>query len=209
MPTRVLDEDQYPVGGYTSISTRGSIESLLHSQLAYMEPESPDLFDMKFVRDELFYYSPRREPVPPPPAGVRVRAVYPDLVPPGSRTPTCRPADRPGPVRRPGPRPPADRLAEHRRAPVRGAVRPGRATRQPLGRRGDLLQLLLREPIERGAARGRAGSSRPAAVEQFLRGPVPAQSGPLPGGRPPSRSSSSGEGRSCPGLVVNGPRPEV
>jgi hypothetical protein len=57
IPTRVLDEDQYPVGGYTSISTRGSIESLLHSQLAYMEPQPPDLFDMKFVRDELFYYS--------------------------------------------------------------------------------------------------------------------------------------------------------
>jgi hypothetical protein len=57
VPTRVLDEDQYPVGGYTSISTKGSIESLLHSQLSYMEDESPDLFDMKFVRDELFYYS--------------------------------------------------------------------------------------------------------------------------------------------------------
>lgn len=57
VPTRIHDEDQYPVGGYSSIATRGSIESLLHSQLAYMEPQSPDLFDMKFVRDELFYYS--------------------------------------------------------------------------------------------------------------------------------------------------------
>ncbi len=58
VPTRILDEDQYPVGGYSSISNRGSIESLLHSQLAYMEPvESPDLFDVKFVRDELFYYA--------------------------------------------------------------------------------------------------------------------------------------------------------
>jgi vWA domain found in the FtsH ternary systems/N-terminal helical region fused to the FtsH ternary system vWA domain len=58
VPTRVFDEDQYPVGGYTSISNRGSIESLLHSQLAYMEEnERPDLFDTKFVRDELFYYS--------------------------------------------------------------------------------------------------------------------------------------------------------
>lgn len=57
VPTRVHDEDQYPVGGYTSISNRGSIESLLHSQLAYMEDETPDLFDIKFVRDELFYYS--------------------------------------------------------------------------------------------------------------------------------------------------------
>src|SRR5205823_708521 len=54
---RVHDEDQYPVGGYTSLATRGSIESLLHSQLAYMEEEKPDLFDVKFVRDELFYYS--------------------------------------------------------------------------------------------------------------------------------------------------------
>ena len=59
VPTRVVDEDQYPVGGYSSLSNRGSIESLLHSQLAYMEPsrEPGDLFDLKFVRDELFYYS--------------------------------------------------------------------------------------------------------------------------------------------------------
>lgn len=56
--TRILDEDLYPVGGYSSISTRGSIESLLHSQLAFMEPdERPDLFDVKFLRDELLYYS--------------------------------------------------------------------------------------------------------------------------------------------------------
>lgn len=56
--TNIRDEDHYPVGGYTSIATRGSMESLLHSQLAYMEEQdSPDLFDVKFVRDELFYYS--------------------------------------------------------------------------------------------------------------------------------------------------------
>jgi hypothetical protein len=56
--SRILDEDTYPVGGYSSISTRGSIESLLHSQLAYMEDgERPDLFDIKFVRDELLYYA--------------------------------------------------------------------------------------------------------------------------------------------------------
>lgn len=56
--TQVMDEDTYPVGGFSSISNRGSIESLLHSQLAYMEPlERPDLFDIKFARDELLYYS--------------------------------------------------------------------------------------------------------------------------------------------------------
>jgi hypothetical protein len=60
VPTRVLDEDTYPVGGYASLSTRGTIESLLHSQLAYMEPVEaprPDLFDIKYLRDELLYYS--------------------------------------------------------------------------------------------------------------------------------------------------------
>ena len=56
--TRFLDEDAYPVGGFSSISTRGSIESLLHSQLVYMEAgERPDPFDIKFVRDELLYYA--------------------------------------------------------------------------------------------------------------------------------------------------------
>jgi hypothetical protein len=58
VPTRILDEDTYPVGGFTSLSTRGSPESLLHSQLAFMEPDQrPDLFDIKFLRDELLYYS--------------------------------------------------------------------------------------------------------------------------------------------------------
>lgn len=58
LATKLFEEDAYPIGGYTSIANRGSIESLLHSQLAYMEPkETPDLFDVKFVRDELFYYS--------------------------------------------------------------------------------------------------------------------------------------------------------
>lgn len=58
--TQILDEDLYPVGGFVSISTRGTIESLLHSQLALMESEPdrrPDLFDIKFLRDELLYYS--------------------------------------------------------------------------------------------------------------------------------------------------------
>ncbi len=58
VPTRILDQDIYPVGGYAALSTRGTIESLLHSQLAYMEKEErPDLFDIKFLRDELLYYA--------------------------------------------------------------------------------------------------------------------------------------------------------
>jgi len=60
VPTRILDEDTYPVGGFTSLSNRGSIESLLFSQLAYMEPvksEEPDLFDTLYLMDELLYYA--------------------------------------------------------------------------------------------------------------------------------------------------------
>lgn len=60
VPTKILDEDMYPVGGFTSLSNKGSIESLLHSQLAYMEPQrsaEPDLFDTMFLMDELLYYS--------------------------------------------------------------------------------------------------------------------------------------------------------
>jgi len=56
--TRMMEEDTYPVGGFTSISNRGTVESLLHSQLAYMETDDrPDLFDVKFLRDELLYYA--------------------------------------------------------------------------------------------------------------------------------------------------------
>jgi hypothetical protein len=57
-PTHLLDEDAYPVGGFASLATHGSIESLLHSQLAYMEDgRRPDLFDIKFLRGELLYYA--------------------------------------------------------------------------------------------------------------------------------------------------------
>src|SRR5207253_3290566 len=79
-PTRILDDSAYPVGGFSSISTRGGIESLLHSQLAYMElDERPDLFDVKFLRDELLYYS-RDENQFLRRRRTFVFALYPDLV---------------------------------------------------------------------------------------------------------------------------------
>lgn len=56
--TNILQEDFYPVGGFSSISNRGTIESLLRSELAYIDDDRrPDLFDIKYVRDELLYYS--------------------------------------------------------------------------------------------------------------------------------------------------------
>lgn len=153
VPTRVLDEDQYPVGGYSSISTKGSIESMLHSQLAYMEPagDPGDLFDLKFVRDELFYYSRDENQF------LRKRrtfyfVLYPDLV-------TARFKD---------PMLPAQRIVLVLSV-VLTLVRKmtewlstdalrfeivfvQKGTEKPLEHEAELLELLLREPIERGAA---------------------------------------------------------
>jgi hypothetical protein len=80
VPTRVIDEDTYPVGGFSSLSTRGTIESLLHPQLAYMEKDDrPDLFDVKYLRDELLYYA-RDENTFLRRRRRFVFALYPDLV---------------------------------------------------------------------------------------------------------------------------------
>src|SRR5262249_11169478 len=80
VPTRVLDEDTYPVGGFSSLSTHGSIESLLHSQLAYMEPQDrPDLFDIKYLRNELLYYARDENQLLRRPRTFRF-VLHPDLV---------------------------------------------------------------------------------------------------------------------------------
>jgi hypothetical protein len=70
-PTNIEDEDRYPIGGFSSISTAGSIENLVTSELIYMDDdEGPaeadrtgprslgvDLFDMRYVEGELLYYT--------------------------------------------------------------------------------------------------------------------------------------------------------
>lgn len=56
--TNIMEEDHYPIGGFSSISNRGTIESLVRSELAYIDDAiRPDLFDIKFARNELLYYS--------------------------------------------------------------------------------------------------------------------------------------------------------
>lgn len=58
LPTAIAAEGDFPAGGYHSLTTRGPIENLLHAQLAYMEDVAPpDLFDLKFLNNELLYYS--------------------------------------------------------------------------------------------------------------------------------------------------------
>lgn len=61
-PTSLEEDSAYPVGGFSSISTQGSLENLVTSELIYMEEGDdpamrPDLFDIRFVESELLYYA--------------------------------------------------------------------------------------------------------------------------------------------------------
>ncbi len=60
--TALEDESEYPVGGFSSVSTSGSIENLVSSELIYMDAPGErtgdvDLFDMRYVEGELLYYT--------------------------------------------------------------------------------------------------------------------------------------------------------
>jgi hypothetical protein len=62
VPTRLEEDSAYPVGGFSSIATQGSLENLVTSELVYMESGTgeqlrPDLFDIRFVEGELLYYA--------------------------------------------------------------------------------------------------------------------------------------------------------
>lgn len=83
-PTQLDDESAYPIGGFSSMSTSGTLENLVTSELIYMEvdpdhgeasaaaaPLAPvgsgrrsadvegqvDLFDLRYVEGELLYYT--------------------------------------------------------------------------------------------------------------------------------------------------------
>ncbi len=206
VPTRVHDEDQYPVGGYASISTKGSVESLLHSQLAYMEPESPDLFDVKFARDELFYYS-RDENQFLRRRRAFVFAFYPDLIAARFKDPDL-PTQRIvlalsavlTLVRRLSEWLSSDALRFELLFVRSGAEK-------PLADEAELLQLLLREPIERGAAEVRWVDG-PAAVEALVAAQARhSQLHCLTLSAEPVRLDA--EGAVITGLVVDGPRPAL
>jgi hypothetical protein len=59
-PTALEEESAYPVGGFANLTTQGSLENLVSSELIYMDDAGaprPDLFDLRFVEGELLYYS--------------------------------------------------------------------------------------------------------------------------------------------------------
>jgi hypothetical protein len=58
--------DQYPAGGFDAISTRGSFESLVRSEVSYVGVTAVgriDLFDLRFVEGELLYYTRDESPL--------------------------------------------------------------------------------------------------------------------------------------------------
>ncbi len=60
IPTPLAAEDNYPTGGFSSLSTSGSMENLVVSELIYMEEkrsDAIDLFDLRYAEGELLYYT--------------------------------------------------------------------------------------------------------------------------------------------------------
>lgn len=57
----LAEEDTYPAGGFSSLTTSGSPENLVASELVYMDDVQSsggiDLFDMRFAEGELLYYT--------------------------------------------------------------------------------------------------------------------------------------------------------
>ncbi len=55
--TQLTADNDYPVGGFTSIGNSGSIENLVSSELIYMENQPQfDLFDVRYTEGDLLYF---------------------------------------------------------------------------------------------------------------------------------------------------------
>jgi hypothetical protein len=209
VPTRIHDEDQYPVGGYTSIATKGSIESLLQSQLAYIEDDrtaGPDLFDLKYARDELFYYS-RDENQFLRRRRAFVFVLYPDLL--AARFKDVElPCERMVMVQ-------AAILALVRRLTdwlSTDAIRfellfVQEGDRKPLADEAGLMELLLREPVERGDGLVTHLPNADAVVQRLKLLSRSSQVHCLAAAAEPFDLDV--EGVVVTKLVVEGPRPEI
>ncbi|MBX2799975.1 MAG: hypothetical protein KTR31_20005 [Myxococcales bacterium] len=56
--SHLKEEDRYPAGGFSALTTAGSPENLVASELVYMEDgDEIDLFDVRFAEGELLYYT--------------------------------------------------------------------------------------------------------------------------------------------------------
>jgi hypothetical protein len=63
------EADTFPAGGFDAMSTRGTLENLVRSEVAYVgvgaedDPRRPDLFDVRYVEGELLYYTRDESPL--------------------------------------------------------------------------------------------------------------------------------------------------
>ncbi len=67
VPVDAEEADQYPAGGFDAISTKGTFENLVRSEVAYVgegqEDLGIDLFDIRFAEGELLYYTRDESPM--------------------------------------------------------------------------------------------------------------------------------------------------
>jgi hypothetical protein len=68
VPIEAEEADQYPAGGFDAISTRGTFENLVRSEVAYVgegstERGGVDLFDVRFAENELLFYTRDESPL--------------------------------------------------------------------------------------------------------------------------------------------------
>lgn len=68
VPVDIEASDAYPTGGFDAISTRGALENLVRTEVAYVgegaaEEGGIDLFDVRFVESELLFYTRDESPL--------------------------------------------------------------------------------------------------------------------------------------------------
>jgi hypothetical protein len=68
VPMEDTESDRYPTGGFDAVSTKGSFENLVRSEIAYVGEAADildgiDLFDLRFVESELLFYTRDESPL--------------------------------------------------------------------------------------------------------------------------------------------------
>ncbi len=68
VPVEAEDSDHYPAGGFDAISTRGTFENLVRTEVSYVgegavDEGGVDLFDVRFAESELLYYTRDESPL--------------------------------------------------------------------------------------------------------------------------------------------------
>lgn len=68
VPVEAEEEDNYPTGGFDGVSTKGTFENLVRTEVVYVgegceKPGGIDLFDVRFIEGELLFYTRDESPM--------------------------------------------------------------------------------------------------------------------------------------------------